>query len=112
MSDSPTPPNAFSVRSIPRGDALIVKAFGEIDLVAAEHFEAEVRWALSGSAASVLIDLTEVWFIDSTGLRVLVDAARFAEKHEKRFGIRGEVSPAVERAFAVSGLTSSLPFIP
>jgi anti-anti-sigma factor len=112
MSDSPTPPDSFSVRSMPRGDALIVKAFGEIDLAAAEHLEQEVQWALSGRATTVLIDLTEVWFIDSTGLRVLVAAAKLAERNQKRFGIRGEVAPAVERAFAVSGLADNLPFVP
>lgn len=103
-------PEPFSVRTERRGDTVVVRAFGELDLSAAERFEDEVQAALASDAPKLLLDLSEVWFIDSTGLRVLVMASKRAEQAGRELSVWGEISPAVERAFGVSGLAERLPF--
>jgi anti-sigma B factor antagonist len=52
----------------------ILRAKGEIDLAGADEFEGAFRSAADAAAAMVL-DLREVEFLDSSGLRVLLLAA-------------------------------------
>jgi anti-anti-sigma factor len=103
-------PEPFKVITEVRGKTLVVRAFGELDLSVVEPFEDAVREALSGDAPRVLLDLSELWFIDSTGLRALVSANELATENGKELTIWGEVSPAVERAFGVSGMVDRLTF--
>jgi anti-anti-sigma factor len=51
------------------GDALTVRATGELNRSTAETFEAELRLVISGDAETVELDLGGVGLIDSTGLR-------------------------------------------
>lgn len=80
---------------------------GELDLATAPLLE-ERLVALDG--ADVLIDLGELGFIDSTGLRVLLSA-----DHRARTGGRAlkltPGPPEVMRVFACVGLTRHLRFV-
>lgn len=53
----------------------VVKASGEIDLSNTEAFES----ALAGTTGSVVVDLTEVHYIDSAGMSVLFAHAERTE---------------------------------
>jgi anti-anti-sigma factor len=108
-SDS-SPPDHFDVRTETRGDTLVVRAFGELDLSVVGRFEEEVRQAVLGTVMRVLLDLSEVSFIDSTGLRAIVKAQELAAVRGKEFRIWGEISPAIERAFDVTGMAERMPF--
>jgi anti-anti-sigma factor len=50
---------------------LVVRTFGEVDIASAKSLEKEIRSAFDSDAEAVLVDLSEVSFIDSTGLSVL-----------------------------------------
>jgi anti-anti-sigma factor len=100
---------AFSVQTEPDGEALVVRASGELDLSVAERFEAELRRAIANNA-SLFLDLSKVGFIDSTGMRALVVAAKQANMNGDNLRILRSLSPAVERALEVAGLANSLPF--
>ncbi len=86
--------------------AAVVRLAGELDLYNAET----VRNALAGAAADgparVVIDLSQVEFIDSTALGVLIEA-------RSKLGTTGLVLAAPQistrRALAVSGLDRHLP---
>jgi anti-anti-sigma factor len=54
------------------------------------------------------LDLTDVSFIDSSGLRVVTGAARAAQAGEVGFSICG-ASEAVRRIFEITGLSELLP---
>jgi anti-anti-sigma factor len=49
---------------------------GDVDLVTAPEFARAVRTAVERTGRSVIIDLTQVDFMDGRGLRILEDAAR------------------------------------
>jgi anti-sigma B factor antagonist len=100
---------AFSVRTEPDGDALVVRASGELDISVADRFEAELRRAIANNA-SLFLDLSKVGFIDSTGMRALVVAAKQASMNGDNLRISRSLSPAVERALEVAGLANRLPF--
>jgi anti-anti-sigma factor len=83
---------------------------GELDIATTPVLEAELEKAEADSPGVVLIDLREVRFIDSTGLRALVAADYRAREAGRRVAIvRG--SAAVERIFSLTRLGESLELI-
>ena len=100
---------ALSVQVHPNKDALVIRAIGDLDLASASAFETKVREALASGVLAMLLDLSQVEFIDSTGLRALLAAEQLARTNQCRFGIWRKVSPAVERAIDVAGLADRLP---
>jgi len=99
----------LSLRHKPKTRWLFARP-GELDLSVVEPFEEEVRQAVLGTGMRVLLDLSEVSFIDSTGLRAIVKAEELAAGRGKEFRIWGEISPAIERAFDVTGMAERMPF--
>jgi anti-sigma B factor antagonist len=57
-------------------DFACVRPSGEIDLANAEEFGAAITSPQCNDAAGVLVDLTDVDFMDSSGLRVMLLSAR------------------------------------
>ena len=92
------------------GDTLVVRAFGELDISQAETFEVELREAFVGES-TVLLDLSEVEFIDSTGLRALILLSDEASTVGGKLKIRRSLSPVVDRMLQVTGLADRLPWV-
>jgi anti-sigma B factor antagonist len=110
MADGkPAPP--FRIRMRQAGDTLVVEVSGELDNSQADLFALELREAFTGHAGSVLLDLSEVGLIDSTGLRALLLLSDEAASSGDRLRIRRSLNPAVGRALALTGLTDRLPWV-
>jgi anti-sigma B factor antagonist len=85
-----------------QGDACVVKLGGELDLYNAQQVRQALTDACADSPARVVVDLSEVEFIDSTALGVLIES-------RSRLGNRGAfmlAAPGLEtrRALEISGL--------
>jgi anti-anti-sigma factor len=93
----------LTVRVEPDGDTLVVRAFGEVNLVTAKTLEAELRRAIGGDASAVVLDLGGVGFIDSIGLRVLLLIAKQAHRNGVLLSMMRGSSP-VERVIEASGV--------
>ena len=61
-----------------RGLAAIVQVGGTLDLRGAPEFDCEIERLLRGDTKEILVDLRDVEFMDSIGLRSLVAAHRRA----------------------------------
>jgi anti-sigma B factor antagonist len=97
-------PEAFSVRTERHGDAAVVVPTGELDLATAPALETALARAFhAAGAGSVVLDLRELEFIDSSGLRTLLTARRQAEEAGASFslvaGHRG-----LERTLEIAGV--------
>ena len=91
-----------AVEAIERhGDAVVLRLAGELDLYNAADVTAALEELAADSPSRVVIDLSEVAFVDSTALGTLVEARR-------QMGQSGLVLVApghdVARALEVSGL--------
>jgi anti-sigma B factor antagonist len=95
-------PEAFSVRTELRGGATVVVPRGELDLATAPALETALDGALT-EAPRVVLDLRELDFIDSSGLRTLLSARKRAEDSGAEFslvaGDRG-----LERTLEIAGV--------
>jgi anti-sigma B factor antagonist len=87
----------------------VLELYGEFDLAAAELAGGELDRALESDVDEVIVDLSGLDFIDSTGLHVLwsAHARESAGANRLRF-LRG--SAPVERVFNLTGLDTVLPF--
>ncbi|MGI8461723.1 MAG: STAS domain-containing protein [Solirubrobacterales bacterium] len=89
------------------GETVVVALEGEIDLSTAPEAERRILDAAGGSPARIVIDLREVTFMDSSGVRVLLSAHRDAESNGRSFAIvKG--NSAVDRLLEVTGLAERL----
>jgi anti-anti-sigma factor len=87
---------------------VVVAAAGEIDLSTVDDLAVAVRAALAGHAGMVVIDLTEVQFLASTGLSVLVEAERAAGESGQLLRVVTGGRRAVARSLETSGLADHL----
>jgi anti-sigma B factor antagonist len=76
---------------------------GEIDLSIATRFAQELDAVLGGAAAPAVVDLGQVGFIDSAGVRELVKAQRRAQEEGADLHLRNP-SEACQRVLQLSGL--------
>jgi anti-sigma B factor antagonist len=83
---------------------------GELDIATSEQLERVLLQAEESDATTIVLDLSGLEFIDSTGLRLVVDAnARCGGPHGRLRIIAG--APAVERLLDLVGLRERLPLI-
>jgi anti-sigma B factor antagonist len=58
-----------------KGDSLTVAVAGEIDLSTADKLDAAIRDAEETEIGRIVVDLSDLSFLDSTGLEVLLQAS-------------------------------------
>jgi anti-anti-sigma factor len=88
-------------------DACRVKLAGEFDFSGREL--ADEVMASTGGASRIVLDLSELEFIDSMGIHFVVTAHERARSAGREFTIvRG--GPQVDRVFNLVGLDDVLPF--
>ncbi len=86
----------------------VVTAVGEVDLHTAPQLEAALAEQIAAGHPRLVVDLSGVGFLDSTGLGVLVKALKAAREGEG--WIRLVVtSPRIARVFEITGLDAQLP---
>jgi anti-anti-sigma factor len=83
-------------RESPRSVRLALS--GELDLASAPALEGRLA-QLRGERQSVHLDLAKLEFIDSTGIRLLIDALNDARQDGWNLEIGPELSPPVSRVF-------------
>ena len=101
---------ALTIRLEPDDGGVVVRAEGAFDITSARNLEDELHQALASGGEAVTLDLGQVEFIDSTGLRVLLRAVEWATENGIRLRMMRKLSPAVERTLTVSGVAERLPF--
>lgn len=84
---------------------------GECDLAAQRAVRDAVSDALQRGPECLVLDLSLVSFIDSTGIQVVVEAAKRASRQDTRMVILPGPR-SVQRVFEICHLVEALPFIP
>jgi anti-sigma B factor antagonist len=84
------------------GEACVVKLGGELDLYNAPQVRDALSQACDDSPGRVVVDLSEVEFIDSTALGVLIEAR--TKIHNRRAFLLAAPALETRRALEISGL--------
>jgi anti-sigma B factor antagonist len=99
----------LSIRSQRAGTLHTIALEGELDIAHAAEFERELIRVEGTDASSIVVDLSGLGFIDSTGVRLVLQAdARSRADANRLTLLRGP--RAVQRVFELIGVTERLPF--
>ena len=98
----------FRVEVERRGPVVVVRPVGELDLATVDELDHAV--AEAGRAPRLVLDLSELEFLDTSGMRFLLkkQAECAADGCDLNL-VKG--SREVERLFAVAGFADRLPFV-
>jgi anti-anti-sigma factor len=97
----------FRIEEHNHGRATVVAARGELDLRTSPELEARLTRAFDAGAELVILDLRQIEFMDSTGLRAVLGAHQRAHDTGRRFAlVRG--ADQVERVLTLTGVRDLL----
>ena len=88
----------FSISTTPRPERYTIAVTGEIDISNADKLRNAIDLALEQPTERVELDFTDVAYIDSTGIGVLVGAAHHADEHGKGFAVVNAQAPVMRVA--------------
>lgn len=75
---------AFKVTGVERGEWAVLQVSGELDLMTSPVLRQRVHDAVAEGHHSLILDLSEVFFCDSSGVGVLVAARRLIRSCQGR----------------------------
>jgi anti-sigma B factor antagonist len=97
----------FSVEERNEGSGWVLAVTGELDLRTSPELEERLARVWSAGAELVILDLRQIEFMDSTGLRVLLGAHQRAQESGRRFAlVRG--ADQVDRVLTLTGVRDLL----
>jgi anti-anti-sigma factor len=92
-------------------DRVTLALTGELDMASAELLEQALESAELQRTPMILLDLQQIDFIDSTGLRSVLVALERCRERDQEFAITPG-SQQVQRLLSVTGLGEHLPTVP
>lgn len=99
----------LSLSSARDGEVHTIRFFGELDLATTAEVEQELRRVEAEEPEEIVLDLSGLEFIDSTGIAFLIAAESRSRAGSHRLTLR-RGSPAVQRAVEICGVDAILPF--
>jgi anti-anti-sigma factor len=101
----------LSFQTTVTGEVAVVALSGELDVAGAALLEHELdRVAADHDPRALVLDLSRLDFMDSTGLRLVVLADQQAREHGRRFAlVRGQED--VQRVFEITRMVDRLTFL-
>ncbi|KHF39065.1 STAS domain-containing protein [Halalkalibacter okhensis] len=92
----------LSIRSENKADIIVLYVAGEIDAYTAPKLR-EALIPLAEKGTNVKVDLSDVQYIDSTGLGVFIGALKASDANNAKLTLVG-MSARVQRLFTITGL--------
>jgi anti-anti-sigma factor len=109
-NEAEAPPSPLRVDVWPEGDAVHVCPVGEIDLDTVHRVRDRMDELRVAGFTRLILDLRGVTFLDSTGIRLVLDTDASARADGFDFALI-EGPAKVQRVFEITGLRTALPFI-
>ncbi|HEY1507918.1 MAG TPA: STAS domain-containing protein [Solirubrobacteraceae bacterium] len=97
----------FRVEVRSEDQTTVISVSGELDLASSPALEEELERVAKSDATTIVVDLAELEFMDSTGLSVLVRAHQRAEESGRRLGLVNG-SQQVQRLLTLTGVADRL----
>jgi anti-sigma B factor antagonist len=98
----------IEVRNAP--DRVVLCLHGELDLASAPLLAQEIENASDTPTAMVVLDLKDLRFIDSTGLRIVLAAHERSQERGQEFALT-RASEQVQRLLTITGVGEHLRII-
>jgi anti-sigma B factor antagonist len=102
MGTPESAPFALSVRAT--HGTVVVELAGDFDLSGVDRFRSCIEELITSSKETVVVDLRDVSFIDSSAISALLWARRILADHDRELRFN-DISAAASRVFELTGLT-------
>jgi anti-sigma B factor antagonist len=99
----------LEMHSVARGATHLITLAGELDAQGCPELDSELSRIESGDSERIVVDLSDLDFIDSTGIGLLVSAIRRSEQDSNRLRFVPSQSEDVQRLLELCGLDGHLP---
>ncbi len=99
----------LSMSSQRNGAVHTIRLCGELDVATTGRVEAELKRVEAGDARTIVVDLSGLAFISSTGVNLLVDAEARSRAASNSLTLL-RAAPGVQRVVEICGLETALPF--
>lgn len=93
----------LTISSSRTDDEVVLALKGELDPHTAPLLQHQVDHAIEAGASSLVLDLAQLGFIDSSGLRVIISAHKEMRSRDGRLVLRSP-SPTARRLLDITGL--------
>jgi anti-sigma B factor antagonist len=98
----------MQIATTPGSDRYVITVSGEVDLATSPELDTAIIDAIESGAASVVIDLTDVSFMDSSGLGVIVRGLKRCREADKDLDLV-ITNERVLKVFGITGLDQVIP---
>jgi anti-sigma B factor antagonist len=99
----------LTVRDVSSAGGHRVLLAGELDIASAPILEAAITGLRDDGTRSIVLDLSELTFMDSTGLRAILAADKLCNGNGHDLSLAG-ANGAVQRLFELTGVIGALRF--
>jgi len=96
--------DAMTIVEEPRGDALVLRPVGDVDLSRSPAMRERLTKAIASPAKKLIVDLSKVPYMDSSGVATLVEALQHCRKAGKKL-VLAALQPKVRSIFEIAKLT-------
>jgi anti-sigma B factor antagonist len=103
-------PTKFAITEEPRGEALVLAIVGELDLSTVPELSRRVEDGLTRNPTTLTLDLGELTFMDSSGLRLLIELYRRSARETWRLTLRPSRHESAQAVLRLTGADAALPF--
>ncbi|MCA1832160.1 MAG: STAS domain-containing protein [Actinomycetota bacterium] len=91
------------------GDHIVVRLHGEIDLATSADLADEVAEAVPGTAAGLILDLSDVQYFDSSGMRMLFEVVRRLEARRQTVAVAAPDQSPMRALLKVASVHEAVP---
>ena len=93
------------------GDVIVVALQGHLDTVSSQPLEDRLRALIEEGARQIVLDLAQLEYVNSSGLKAILVTAKSLETQNGRLVLCG-LSPNVHMIFEMIGFTRILTILP
>lgn len=92
----------MDIDTVKEGDTLVAKTEGRVDGTNAREFQEALEGVIKNADHSVILDMEQLTYISSAGLRVILLIAKALERQNVKFGVCS-LSDPIREIFDISG---------
>lgn len=104
-------PTKFEIRDESKGSTLIVAIAGELDLGTVPQLAQHLENRRGDGHTTVILDLSDLTFMDSSGLRLLIELNGQSERAAWQLKLIRSRHESANTVFRVTGADAALPFV-
>ena len=105
------PPDEFRIESESLPERVTLRPVGELDIASADLLTSALQQADRSGPPLVVLDLAGVTFIDSAGVRCVLQAVAASRANADKLRVARECSEPVRRLFELVGALDRLPYV-